>query len=351
VVDGAYFNAQHTAPPLTFRVGQEVYISLTNVNTNHRPDLFDPHTVHWHGFPQAAPIFDGVPESSATINGGSTLTYYYKVNDEGTFMYHCHVESTEHMQMGMLGSLSVLPATWPTAQLSNTSTTDLRPVLGRLATGTTPRFAYGNTAAAATVNQKADAVTSAYDVEYTIQLGAFDQNFHRKHEQVQGLPFAEMRATHPMLNGRGYPDTVDPGAGPETQIPEDVNGRTHFSQPVSALIRVAKNRKALVRIHNLNEIDYHTITIQGIPMTVVGYGAAVTRGMTTDASGAFVAGGANWSYRTTTVTLGGGESADVVLDTTNVPAGTYFLYSSNLNLLSNGSGEDRGGLMTHVVVE
>ena len=44
-----------------------------------RPDLFDPHTVHYHGFPNAATVFDGVPEVSISINMGSTLTYYYNV--------------------------------------------------------------------------------------------------------------------------------------------------------------------------------------------------------------------------------------------------------------------------------
>ena len=56
-----------------------------------RPDLFDAHSVHWHGFPQAASVFDGVPDASISINMGASLTYYYKANDAGTYMYHCHV--------------------------------------------------------------------------------------------------------------------------------------------------------------------------------------------------------------------------------------------------------------------
>jgi hypothetical protein len=49
------------------------------------------------------------------------------------------------------------------------------------------------------------------------------------------------------------------------------------------------------------------------------------------------------------VTLGGGESADVLLDTTGIPAGTYFLYTTNLNDLSNDK-EDFGGMMTEIVI-
>ena len=38
-----------------------------------------------------------------------------------------------------------------------------------------------------------------------------------------------------------------------------------------------------------------------------------------------------------------------MLDTTGVPPGTYFLYTTNLNHLSN-DGEDFGGMMTEIVV-
>ena len=40
------------------------------MGTFQRPDLFDPHTVHYHGFPNASAIFDGLPESAiATLTG------------------------------------------------------------------------------------------------------------------------------------------------------------------------------------------------------------------------------------------------------------------------------------------
>jgi hypothetical protein len=47
--------------------------------------------------------------------------------------------------------------------------------------------------------------------------------------------------------------------------------------------------------------------------------------------------------------LGGGEATDVIIDTANVPAGTYVLYTTNLNFLSNDQ-EDFGGLMTEIVI-
>ena len=108
-IDKGILNAHFPAPTLKFKEGDEVYLTLTNVGMLKRPDLFDPHSVHFHGFPNAGAVFDGVPESSIAINMGFSFTYYYKIVEPGTFMYHCHVEATEHMQMGMLGNLYVEP--------------------------------------------------------------------------------------------------------------------------------------------------------------------------------------------------------------------------------------------------
>lgn len=52
---------------------------------------------------------------------------------------------------------------------------------------------------------------------------------------------------------------------------------------------------------------------------------------------------------TNSVDLGGGEAVDVILDTTDVEPGTYVLYSTNLNHLSNNE-EDFGGMMTEIIV-
>ena len=60
--------------------------------------------------------------------------------------------------------------------------------------------------------------------------------------------------------------------------------------------------------------------------------------------------GNNMYVTTNSITLGGGESLDVILDSHNVPPGTYFLYTPNLDHLSNDA-ENFGGLMTEVVVQ
>jgi len=313
--------ANFPAPTIVLKEGDELYLSLTNVGMMIRPDLFDPHTVHYHGFPQASAAFDGVPDASISINMGSTLTYYYKNMEPGTYMFHCHVEATEHMQMGMLGNLYVKPAQDENPAMlalgSSRPAPVNKPFLG---------FAYND-----------EDGTTGFDREYPIQIGSFDPNFHDASWNVQPLPFANMRDLYPMLNGRGYPDTVVPG-----DLPAPAENGGKVSQKVSSLITAGAGERILLRISNLNVTNFYTLTALGLPMQVVGHGARQMRGPAQGAN-------ENIYHNTTTVTLGGGESVDVLVDTTGVPAGTYFLYATNLNFLSNDA-EDFGGMMTEIVI-
>jgi hypothetical protein len=55
-------------------------------------------------------------------------------------------------------------------------------------------------------------------------------------------------------------------------------------------------------------------------------------------------------YTTNSVTIGGGMSFDVILDTAGITAGTYYLYAANLQYLSN-LDEDFGGMMTEIRIQ
>jgi FtsP/CotA-like multicopper oxidase with cupredoxin domain len=101
--------AEISAPMMFFDEEDEIFITLTNLGLSQRPDLFDGHTLHWHGFVNAIPLFDGVPELSLAVPVGRDFTYYYKPHDAGTYMYHCHFEDVEHVQMGMTGMVFVRP--------------------------------------------------------------------------------------------------------------------------------------------------------------------------------------------------------------------------------------------------
>jgi len=330
-IEAGVLAATFPAPLIILDEGDEFYLNLTNVGMMMRPDLFDPHTVHWHGFPEAASVFDGVPDASISINMGASLTYYYNVVEPGTYMYHCHVEATEHMQMGMLGNLYVRPAQNKTGYAGDPATVAQ---LGGNADLAAPMgYVYND----------GDGST-AYDVEVAIQIGGFDSDFHDASETVQPLPFALMRDNYPMLNGRGYPDTIDTNPIPAPPEANPVNGVS--TQNDSALITANAGDKILLRLSNLNVTRFYTLASLGIPMKVVGYNARLLRGPDPDGAGPLV--GKDLYYTTSSVTMGGGEALDAILE---VPADasdkTYFLYTTNLNYLSNDT-EDFGGMMTEI---
>jgi FtsP/CotA-like multicopper oxidase with cupredoxin domain len=321
VLDQGVFRANSPAPTIRVRQGDELYLTLSNVGTHNRPDLFDPHTVHYHGFPNASAIFDGLPESAIAINQQASITYYYNNVEPGTYMWHCHVEATEHMQMGMLGNLYVEPIQNQTGIGGTLQSPNNATKAGK--EGGAGPFGY--------VYNDNDG-TTAFDKEYVIQLQAFDHVFHDASRDTQPLPFAEMIDTYPTINGRGYPDTASLTPPP---IPADSSANP--PQPVTARIEATVGQRILLRMSNLGVVQHYTVTVLGIPMKVVGRDARLLRGP----------GGANLVYETNVINLGGGESVDVILNTTGVPAGTYFLYATNLNYLSNNE-QDFGGYMTEI---
>jgi FtsP/CotA-like multicopper oxidase with cupredoxin domain len=179
--------------------------------------------------------------------------------------------------------------------------------------------------------------STAYDVEYPIQIHGFDPNFHFVGMTFNPEGFADMKDKYFLLNGRSYPDTITPGAM-QTQ---SADGGSHFSQPLPTIIDIPVGGKALLRISDLDVSEFQTLASLGIPMQVIAINARLLRDEA----------GNNLYYNTNSITLGGGESMDVILDasdTTKYPSGsTFYLYTPNLDHLSNDA-ENFGGLMTEV---
>ncbi len=298
--------AQISAPMMSFDEEDDITITLTNLGLVQRPDLFDGHTLHWHGFVNAIPLFDGVPELSLAVPVGRDLDYFYRVHDAGTYMYHCHFEDVEHVQMGMTGMVYVRPK-------QNSA-----PVNGDPA-GT--KYAYND----------GDGSTR-YDREFAFMLTELWSAAHYRDAHIQVSDWTDYDPSFSLLNGRGYPDTVEVGGDP--LLPDA--GRLQF-QPISSLVTCNAGERVLLRLSNLGYKD-HSITADNIDLTVVAKDASLLKGRD---------GTANY-LTTNTVTVGGGESRDVIF--TAPGAGTYLLYDRDYNYLSNGGGGGYGGMMTKIVV-
>jgi FtsP/CotA-like multicopper oxidase with cupredoxin domain len=367
IMDVGVMNGNIPAPLMAIDEDDEFFLTLTNVGMIMRPDLFEQHTVHFHGYPNASAFYDGVPDASVAINIAASFTYYYLAPDAGTYFWHCHITPPEHLQMGMVGQLYVRPRQNRVPVGGNlyaarqTQDQDLRTACVSandiLCSHPLPAGGSGTTGATRAAGTGLYAYNDGdgstfYDVEYPVQIHGFDPNFHFVGMTFNPEGFADMKDKYFLLNGRSYPDTVS--AGPlQTQSADGVN---HFSQPMAAIINITAGKRALLRISDLDVSEYQTLASLGVPMQVIGYNAKLLRDQA----------GNNLYYTTNSITLAGGESLDVILDTcavrplsggttdyttctTALPSGTYYLYTPNLDHLSNDA-ENFGGLMTEVHV-
>jgi hypothetical protein len=370
--------AEAPAPMIAIDEDDELFLTLSNVGMIMRPDLFEQHTVHFHGYPNASSYFDGVPDASVAINIAGSFTYYYTAPDAGTYFWHCHITPPEHLQMGMEGQLYVRPRQNRLkvgANLHDALAVYINPALAATIPNSAPGQVngYPNVSfppedctkdllcptpipPANTASQKNDASnnpakyayndgdgSTRYDVEYPIQMMGFDPNFHFVSMTFNPEPFFDMKDKYFLISGRGYPDTIGGDAGtpgPVTTL--DSDGVKRLSQPQPTLIQIKKSAgqtRALLRISNLSVTEYHTLATFGVPLQVIGFHSRLLRDLS----------GNNLYYTTNSVTIGGGESLDAIIDVSNVPTGTYFLYTTQLDHLSNDA-ENFGGMMTEIQV-
>jgi FtsP/CotA-like multicopper oxidase with cupredoxin domain len=339
-------HAQHTAP--LFWVDQfdpaapkDFRMQLTNLGLALRPDLFDAHTIHWHGFRNVIPFFDGEPTGSVAITTGRIFQYVYRPREPGTYMFHCHVEDVEHVHMGMTGPVHVRA---------------LQNKYGNVAGA--PKARYNGGAASAPLGYAyndgvalSDPRSTAYDREFVMQLSEVWGDSHWADAHIQLPEWSDYRADFALLNGRVYPDTLAPNGSIDPFNPvRDPDGdliapagNPHLKyQPLSALVTCCAGDRVLLRFANLGFREA-TMTLAGIKMRVVGKDATPMLGRT----------GADTSYMTNTLSFGAGESFDAIFTAPTHSGGTgpdvYVLYDRAYTR-SNNLGGGFGGQRTEVRV-
>lgn len=312
--------AQHSAPMFWLQEDVEFKLELRNLGLQIRPDLTDAHTVHFHGFKNAIPFFDGEPSSSVMVPMNRSFTYVYRPHDPGTYMFHCHVEDVEHVQMGMTGLVFVRPA-----QDGNTSFY--------------PSGKY--------VFNDSDGSTG-YDREFGMHLSEMWVDSHWADSHIQLPEWSDYKPDFSMINGRTYPDTLEPnGGGADFDGDGDLippAGRPDLKyNPISSLVKCNAGERVLLRFTNLGFMQA-SMTLDGIQMRVVGKDATHLKNGATD-----------FTYLTNTIVIGAGESVDAIFEAPayiggSGPYDTYLLYNRNFSMSHSVGGFGEGKQMTEVRV-
>jgi FtsP/CotA-like multicopper oxidase with cupredoxin domain len=189
-----------------------------------------------------------------------------------------------------------------------------------------------------------------YDRWFPLFLSENQPEDHWRDAHIQVSDWSAYDAGFALFNGRAFPDTIEPSLpnfdpalehNAADSLGNQLDGTTSLErlryQPRTALMEAVEGETVLLRIAHLGSIR-HTVTLDGIPMHVIGSDASQLKGPQ----------GEDTSYFTNSVGLGPGESRDVLF--TAPKAGTYLVYDRNFMNLSNSEGSGYGGMLTHLVV-
>lgn len=261
------------SPILWAEQGDRLYITLINLGMP-ISQLGDPHTIHLHGAHVATQL-DGFPETSFSVPmwmGPCEIppiaTYYFMPEHPGTYMYHCHVEASEHVQMGMYGALVIYPSVKSLEDASITMDHCGHWLYKGIVQHQIPRyashrqFAYNN-------------IQTFYDKEYVMLLSDLDLKWHQTVQTTleTGISFnaSNFKPDFWLVNGRAFPDTLLP----HPQTPPEGSDPNVTQINYESYVHVKTDQKFLLRMINMGYavVPWH---IHGWHFTVIGKDAHIS---------------------------------------------------------------------------
>jgi len=326
--------AQLSAPIMHMQVGDDFRVTLRNLGYGWSSQNPDPHTIHFHGFENQIAYFDGVPEPSLSVPPQSRLTYRYLPEGPGTYMWHCHVDDVEHVNMGLYGLVFVSPKDAPNLPKGGS------------------RYAYEDP-------------STYFDRQFPIMISELFQQGHFNDRHLNDTDWTEYNGTFRLMNGRAWPDTtapsVDPLTGQQIKMADPASATTPTYdyrlqfQPNSSLIEGEVGEKILIRLSNLG-FEEHSLVLPGLPATIIGRDAKYQGAGRPDYDvwvdpGTVYPPGSRGSAETTgyRIDIGPGESRDVLVDLSavTIPGERNYVefpfYDRNYGYDNGASNSDNAG--------
>lgn len=256
------------SPLIWGEVGDRIYVTLINLGMP-ISDLTDLHTVHFHGGHVPTQL-DGFPELSFGVPMWTDMskeppvaTYYFNPEHPGTYMYHCHVEASEHVQMGMYGALIIYPSVMSLRK--NAIYQDCNGCWK--ANG----IYYRNIPTTATNRNFAyNSIYSYFDEDYVMLLSDIDTRWHEAVENRTTFNGTDFKPNYWLVNGRAFPDTLK--THPLTVTSPNAN-RELIQLDYESYIHIKNNDLVLLRTINMGYqvVPWH---IHGWHFQVVGKDAS-----------------------------------------------------------------------------
>jgi hypothetical protein len=194
--------------------------------------------------------------------------------------------------------------------------------------------------------------STGFDREYSMFLSEVWAESHWADSHIQLPEWSDYHADFRLLNGRVYPDTIAPNGSIDPFNPvRDASGDLiptpgyeHLKyQPLSSLVNCNAGDRVAMRFSNLG-FEEAAMTLAGITMRVVGRDATNMRGRD----------GTDTSYETNTLSIGAGESFDVIFTAPaysgDGPYDTYVLYDRTYRRSNNLAPGGFGGRTTEIRV-
>ena len=254
IMDVGVMNGNIPAPLMAIDEDDEFFLTLTNVGMIMRPDLFEQHTVHFHGYPNASSFYDGVPDASVAINIGAQLHLLLP----GAGCRHLLLALPHHAarapadghgradlraaaaEPGAGGEPACIPAraAQQDTRSAHRSASRRRDIL---CSNPLPAVEHGDRRRPSSADRAGKYAyndgdgSTYYDVEYPIQIHGFDPNFHFVGMTFNPEGFADMKDKYFLLNGRSYPDTAHRRPAADAVA---ATARMHFSQPLPPIINI-----------------------------------------------------------------------------------------------------------------